>query len=82
MPTVKDIIDRLHRQWNPDEHIAVAIWSEVDVLERAEEKNMAITREGAREIIRLIDDKQDCSIGITWDTIDVYLDGLEYSPQR
>ena len=82
MPTVRDVVDRLHRQWKPDEHIAVAIWSEVDVLERAEEKNMAITREGAREIIRLIDDKQDCSIGITWDTIDVYLDDLDYSPHR
>lgn len=72
MATVKEVIERL--KWNGEQHIAVAIWSEDDILGRASERDIKISREEAREIIDLIDNKQDCSIGITWDTIDCYLD--------
>lgn len=82
MPAVKEVIDRLNRLYKPDEHIAVAIWCEDDVIGRADEGNMSITLEEARQILATIEDKQDCSLGITWDTIDVYLDELKYSPYR
>lgn len=82
MPQVKDVIDRLNRLYQPDEHIAVAIWCEDDVIERAQERNMTVTREEAREILSTIDSKQDCSIGINWDVLDVYIDELERSPYR
>lgn len=72
MATVKEVIKRL--KWNGEQHIAVAIWSEDDVLGRASERDIKISREEAREIIDLMDNKQDCSIGITWDTIDCYLE--------
>jgi len=71
MPTVEEAIKRL--KWNGSQHVAVAIWSEDDVLERAKELGIKCSRAQAREIIDSIDHKQDCSLGITWDTIDNYL---------
>ena len=59
-----------------EQHVAVAIWGEEDVLERARKRGMTITQEQAREIIDTIDHKQDCELGISWDTIDCYLDEL------
>lgn len=74
MPSVDEAIKRLE-QAEP-ERVAIAIWSEADVLGRAEELEIVITKEQARDIIDRVDHKQDCSLGITWDTIDCYLDEL------
>jgi len=40
------------------------------------ERGIRCSRARAREIIDRIDNKQDCSLGITWDTIDCYLYGV------
>lgn len=76
MPTVKEVIEHL-RRYNENEHVATAIWSEDDVLGRAKERNIKITRKQAQDIIDRIYRKQDATIGITWDTIDCYLDDLQ-----
>lgn len=77
MATKSDIMRRL--KWNKqDEHLAVAIWSEKDVLARARERGMKISKKIAQMIIDSMDDKQDCSLGISWGTIDVYLDDVKY----
>jgi len=76
MPTVSQVIQRLNSQYQPDEHIAVAIWCEEDVFGRAEERGMAITTEQAQSIIEQMDANHDAEIGITWDTIDAGLDEL------
>jgi hypothetical protein len=73
MPAVKDVIEHL-KGYKPDEHIATAIWCEEDVLGRAKEQGKKITREQAQEILDTIDRKQDCELGITWDTLDCYID--------
>lgn len=75
MPTVKEVIEHLSR-YNPDEHIAAALWSEGDVLGRAEELEISITRGEAQDILDKMDHGHDASIGITWDTIDGYLEDL------
>ena len=71
MPTVEEAIERLER--NGSQHVAVAIWCEDDVLGRAKELGIKCSRARAREIIDMMDNKQDCSLGTTWDTIDCYL---------
>jgi hypothetical protein len=73
MPTVKEVINYLKKN-SPEEHVAVAVWSEEDVLERAKERKIKITKEQAQDIIDRIDREQDATIGITWDTIDCYID--------
>ena len=46
------------------------------MLGQAKQRNVKISREQAQEIIDRIDRRQDASIGITWETIDCYLDDL------
>ena len=77
MPTVEEAINRLKRC--REEHVAVAIWSEEDVLGRAEGRHIKISREEAAVILDEMDYKQDSELGITWTTIDCYLDELQNS---
>jgi len=74
--TAKKVIEWL-RSYDENEEIAVAIWSEVDVLGRAKERDMTITKEQAKSIIDQINRKQNAELGITWLTIDCYLDELQ-----
>jgi len=67
MPTTKEIIERF--DWLKNQHVAVAIWSEDDVLELAKEEGIRCSRKRAREIIDEIDHKQDADVGISWDII-------------
>ena len=71
MPTIDEAIKRLH--YSNGQRVAVAIWCEDDVLGRAKELGKKCSRAQAREIIDSMDHKQDCTMGITWDTIDCYL---------
>jgi hypothetical protein len=75
MPTVANVIEHL-QGYKPDEHIATAIWCEEDVLGRAKERGKKITRKQAQEILDSIDHKQDCELGISWDTLDCYIDEI------
>ena len=72
MTTVAEAIKRL--KWAGDQHVAVAIWSEEDVLHRAKERGLTVTQKQASQIIDLVDRKQDCSMGISWITIDFFTD--------
>lgn len=71
MPTIEEAIKRLH--YSDGQHVAVSIWCEKDVQGRAKELGIKCSRAKAREIIDTIDQKQDCTMGITWDTLDYYL---------
>ena len=73
MPTVAEARKRLK---GIEGHVAVAIWCREDVIERAKEKDIEVTPEQADDILDEMDHRQDCSYGITWDTIDCYVDEL------
>ena len=77
MPTVKEIVNWLLRHYSPDEHVAVDIWCVEDVLERAEERGIKISRKGAEEIIDEVHRRRDSTIGINWDVIDSFLDEVK-----
>lgn len=77
MPTVRKVIEWLETAYgNKDEHIAVHIWSEDDVMSRAIGRGIKVTRKQAQDIIDTIDRKKSATLGITWDTIDCHLDDL------
>lgn len=71
MPTTREVTERL--RWFKNQHLAVAIWCEDDVLELAREKGISCSRKCAREIVDEIDRKHNATLGITWDTISDYL---------
>ena len=74
MTTVKDHIEHMKNSYKPEDIVAVAVWQVDDVLERAKEREIKLTREQAEEIIHRIDRKASATLGITWDTIDCYTD--------
>jgi hypothetical protein len=69
-------------------HFACMIWQTDDVLQRLEENNewkdqtREITVEEANQIIEDIDRHKDCTIGITWDTIDIYIDEFFWEKEK
>lgn len=67
----------MKNSYKPEDIVAVAIWQVDDVLGQAKETGIKITRKQAEEIIERIDRRQDASLGISWDTIDAYLDDLD-----
>ena len=77
LPTVKEVVDWLLRNCSPDEHVAVDIWCVEDVLERAEERGIKISRKEAEKIIDEIHRRRDSTVGINWVVIDAYLDEVE-----
>ena len=52
------------------------IWSTEDVLHQAKEKGVKLTEDEANEILLHMERKHDADIGISWGTIDVYIDDL------
>ena len=72
MPTVKEAIRRSLKGVRG--HIAIAVWCEEDVLERAKAKGIQMSRKAAGEILDDIDSHQDCELGITWMTLDCTID--------
>ena len=72
MPTVKEIKEHLST-YPDDAIIAVAIWQAEDVIQKAEDMGKTVSQEDADDIIDSIHYNHDCTIGITWDTIDYYL---------
>lgn len=73
MPTTAEAIGRL--RWI-NGHVAMAIWQRSDVFDQAKRRGITITKDEADQILDEMDRNQDCTVGITWDTIDYYLDEL------
>ena len=76
MPTVAEAKKRLDLCGGDDAVVCIAIWGVEDVLERASERDMTITKEQAETVLNKMDSKQDCSMGVSWDTMDCYLDEI------
>lgn len=49
-------------------------WSVEDFLGRAEDLNYELTDEQAQDALEDMIRKHDCTIGITWDTVDFWVD--------
>jgi hypothetical protein len=78
MATVQEVLKRF--DWLKKQRVAAAIWCEDDVLELAREEGIKCSRKRAQEIIDKIDHEQDASMGISWNTIRIYLN--EYVVDR
>ena len=52
------------------------IWSTEDVLQRAKDSDVKLTEDEANSILLEMQRDYDADIGISWETIDVYIDDL------
>ncbi len=51
------------------------IWSVWDVLEQAKQRRKRLTRKQAEETMDAIGRRHDATIGVTWDTLNAYING-------
>ena len=77
MATIRELTERLSRQYEPDMHVAAPVWVEEDVLGRACEMGIPITREQAQTILDDLEDNHDCELGITWAAIDCAIEDIQ-----
>ena len=75
---VEKAIQHLQKSFKSTEVIAIAIWTVSDVVERAKKREIELSQEQAEEVLDNIDRHQDCNFGISWDTIDNYIDNQGY----
>ena len=77
--TIERIFNEIKAQnetTNPDK-IAI-IWSVEDVIDRAQENHeIEISLDQARVILHSMEKYHDCEYGITWGTIDYYIDEIK-----
>lgn len=74
MPTVKEAI---HNLKGVTGHVAMVYWCEEDVIERAASKGVRLGSRAAGRILDKIDRRHDCETGITWDTLDYYIEEFQ-----
>lgn len=63
-------IESLKKHWNGK--IAI-IWCVSDVIDRAAENDITLSVEKATEILAEVYRRHDCNNGVTWDTLDCYI---------
>jgi len=64
MPEVRELIEFLQQQYQPDERIAWSIWAVCDVEQVARECNQDIDEEDATQILDKTHDVQDDNAGL------------------
>ena len=68
--TSHDVRKALEEFW--DDEIAIC-WTVDDILETYDAERHDLTRDEAREVLRLCDSEHDCNVGINWDIIDHWI---------
>lgn len=63
--------DAIAAEW--EDTIALT-WCVDDVLGKAKESGRYISKQAARDLLQSIYYDHDCSMGVSWSTIDIYLD--------
>jgi hypothetical protein len=62
--------------------IVVFVWHIDDVLGLAEEREIELSEDEAREILYNVRREHDCMIGINWEVISYYLDDFVYEREN
>ena len=76
MTTVRELIRALQNNNELDDVVAYDIWSVGDVMERAGEREIEVTREEAEMILEDMQHHHDCNYGMNWQALDNAIDGI------
>jgi hypothetical protein len=71
MTTIKDVAKQIKGLGAPNDHVAVSILTERDVIESAEARGITLTKEQTEKLVDEIDEAHDVSVG---DNLGFYLD--------
>ena len=70
---VRDLIKMLESQYSLDEPICFEIWSVDDVKEMADNLDVTLTDEQAKEVLERMDSNFDATVGNNWDVMEYYI---------
>lgn len=73
---VKTLIEHLQQRYQPDDVIAASLWVAEDVLIRAAESGITLTRDQAEAVLDMAEDHHDANVGISWDVLDIHIETL------
>jgi hypothetical protein len=62
--------------YSPNKHFCIVVWQSEDIIHRGKERGIEVKQKDADEIVERMEMRHDATMGISWDTIDVYLDEL------
>jgi len=73
---VKDLIERLQKEFDPDQEVCAPIWVGDDVIFHMKyvENEIVLTSEDAENIIGAMDYGHDATVGVNWDVLQCYID--------
>lgn len=74
MTTKKEAIERI--KGCKGQHVAVAIWSRADVMDLADRREIKVTAAQADAILDEMERKHDAEVGLSWNTLEFYLDQM------
>lgn len=64
----------INKYLKEERNTAFIMWQTEDVIYRAKVQNIDVTEDQAREVISDLNRRADCTLGITWGTLDIYID--------
>ncbi|MGD6805813.1 MAG: hypothetical protein ACQCN4_02515 [Candidatus Bathyarchaeia archaeon] len=73
MPTIKELIVYLQRNYKPKDVVCYQLWTIEDIKDVAKENGWSISKGIAEATLEVMDKKWDASIGLNWDVIEVYV---------
>lgn len=59
-----------------DEDKISLVWCSEDVIDRAEQDDIEITTQEARQVLWLVKKHYDCSTGVSWETLDFWINDV------
>jgi hypothetical protein len=71
MSTKAEAINRIN---NASEHVAVTVWEAEDVAMMAQQIGVELTSVQIDDLLDTMDRKQDAELGITWTTLQTYIE--------
>ena len=78
MTTVRELIQALENNHELDDVIAFELWSVDDVMERAAEREIEVTREEAEWVLESMERHHDCIYGMNWQALDNAIDSVVF----
>ena len=80
--TINQWVDRLSKWKDQEQEICINLWCREDIYSRAEElremgiipESFKINNDTADDILTMMETNQDCSMGVSWDTVDYYIE--------
>ncbi len=72
--TVKELIEKLQRNFKPDDVIAHDLWQIEDVKNQCKNRDIELSDQQCVDVLESMEHYKDCTIGLNWDVMDNYID--------